>query len=52
MKGIGFKEAEMRPLIRGPSNTPMYWLVLVAKHSLATKFWDAINRPKTGSLFD
>lgn len=50
LKRIGFTDAQRFPLIRGPSNTPMYWLVLVAKHDLAAKFWDAINRPKQDSF--
>lgn len=51
IRGAGFREAESWELIRGPSRQALYWLVLVAKHDLATKFWDAINRPHQGGLF-
>jgi three-Cys-motif partner protein len=52
IRKVGFREADGKPLIRGPNNQALYWLVLVAKHELATKFWDAINRPRQTSLFD
>lgn len=51
IRKAGFRDAEGKPLIRGPSNQALYWLVLVAKHELATKFWDAINRSDQSSLF-
>lgn len=44
IKKAGFKDAEMKPLIRGSSNQPLYWLVLIAKHELARTFWDAISK--------
>lgn len=52
MKKVGLKAAKGMPLIRGPDNQALYWLVLVAKHDLAVKFWDAINKPKQGDLFN
>lgn len=39
LEGLGFKGALKFELIRGPNNIPLYWLVLVAKHEIATKFW-------------
>jgi three-Cys-motif partner protein len=48
IKGVGFVDPKGKPpLIRGPNNQALYWLVLVAKHDLATKFWDAISRDET-----
>lgn len=45
IRGIGFLDPQGKPpLIRGPNNQALYWLVLVAKHDLATQFWDAISR--------
>jgi three-Cys-motif partner protein len=40
-------------LIRGAGNQPLYWLLLVARHELALKFWKtAANPEKQGKLFD
>jgi three-Cys-motif partner protein len=47
----GFQEAKQLPLIRGYQNQPLYWLVLISKHGLARKFWDALNRPTQGDMF-
>jgi three-Cys-motif partner protein len=45
IRKAGFQEAKGKPaLIRGPQNQALYWLVLVAKHELATKFWEQISR--------
>jgi three-Cys-motif partner protein len=45
IKGIGFQDPTGKPpLIRGPNNQALYWLVLVAKHDLATRFWETISR--------
>jgi three-Cys-motif partner protein len=45
IREIGFLDPSGKPpLIRGPNNQALYWLVLVAKHDLATQFWEAISR--------
>lgn len=44
IRKVGFQDAKGKPLIRGPQNQALYWLVLIAKHELATQFWDAISR--------
>jgi len=47
IRKVGFQDPKGKPpLIRGPKNQALYWLVLVAKHDLATRFWDAISRDK------
>jgi three-Cys-motif partner protein len=51
IRALGFKDARVWNLIRGPNNQPLYWLVLVAKHELATQFWDEISKPPQTSLF-
>lgn len=42
--------ADMR-LITGSRNQPLYWLLLVAKHELAHKFWSTASDTGQGSLF-
>lgn len=42
--------ADMR-LITGGRNQPLYWLLLVAKHDLAHKFWASATDTGQGSLF-
>jgi three-Cys-motif partner protein len=50
IRGIGFVDPQGKPpLIRGPDNQALYWLVLVAKHDLATQFWEAISRDENQS---
>ena len=44
LEGLGFKGELKFELIRGPNNIPLYWLVLVAKHEIATKFWSKAVR--------
>jgi three-Cys-motif partner protein len=45
IRDVGFQDPKGKPpLIRGPNNQALYWLVLVAKHDLATKFWEAISK--------
>lgn len=51
IRGLGYKDAKVWDLIRGPQNQPLYWLVLVAKHALAAEFWDEVNRPPQKDLF-
>jgi three-Cys-motif partner protein len=53
IRGLGFKgDAQGREtLIRGPNRQPLYWLVLVAKHELAQKFWKAITKEDQFELF-
>ena len=50
IRALGFKDAKVWRLVRGPQNQPLYWLVLVAKHPLATKFWDDLNQSPQGGL--
>jgi hypothetical protein len=50
IRNLGFKDSKVWKLIRGPNSQPLYWLVLVAKHPLATQFWDDVNKPPQGSL--
>lgn len=54
VRKTGFADADVKHLIRGPNNQALYWLVLIAKHELAIKFWNAITRRKapTRDLFD
>lgn len=42
--------ADMR-LITGSMNQPLYWLLLVARHDLAHKFWASASDTGQGSLF-
>lgn len=42
--------ADMR-LITGSRNQPLYWLLIVAKHDLAHKFWATASHTGQGSLF-
>lgn len=42
--------ADMR-LITGERNQPLYWLLLVAKHDLAHRFWESAADTGQGSLF-
>lgn len=37
-----FKIAKEAPLIRGGTNQPLYWLVLLSRHSLATNIWNSV----------
>jgi three-Cys-motif partner protein len=49
---VGFQDPDKNPpLIRGDGNQALYWLVLIAKHDLATKFWKKISKQPTGDLF-
>jgi three-Cys-motif partner protein len=53
LKNLGF-EGEIRfELITGSKKQPLYWLVLVAKHELATKFWKTAAQygQKTQQMF-
>jgi three-Cys-motif partner protein len=52
LKNLGF-EGEVRfELITGSKNQPLYWLVLVAKNEIATKFWkSAAQYGKTQQMF-
>ncbi|WP_337917774.1 three-Cys-motif partner protein TcmP [Pseudaminobacter soli (ex Zhang et al. 2022)] len=42
--------ADMR-LITGDRSQPLYWLLLVAKHDLAHRFWASATETAQGSLF-
>jgi three-Cys-motif partner protein len=52
VRGLGFKGDTRGVLIRGSKRQPLYWMVLVAKHELAQKFWKAITRMQQPDLFD
>ncbi|HEX5160509.1 MAG TPA: three-Cys-motif partner protein TcmP, partial [Steroidobacteraceae bacterium] len=52
VRALGFKGDTRGVLIRGPQRQPLYWLVLVAKHDLAQKFWKSITRMQQPDLFD
>lgn len=52
--GLGFGSAPRFELITGPNNIPLYWMVLVAKHEIATKLWAKavqFNDPQDGFGF-
>jgi len=38
----GFRIAKEAPLIRGDKNQPLYWLVLLSRHSLAANIWNSV----------
>lgn len=38
----GFKIAAEKPLIRGGTNQPLYWLVNLSRNALAGKLWDSV----------
>lgn len=52
IRDLGFEDAVDWRLIRGPTNQPLYWLVLVAKHILAAKFWDESGKSAQRGLFN
>jgi three-Cys-motif partner protein len=41
-KKHGFRVAKEAPLIRGDRNQPLYWLVLLSRHSLAANIWNSV----------
>lgn len=47
IRQAGFGDAAVTPLIRGPSNQALYWLVLIAKHDLARRLWNSIAKRQT-----
>jgi three-Cys-motif partner protein len=52
LQRLGFDGDVRFELITGSKNQPLYWLVLVAKHQIATKFWKtAAQYGKTGEMF-
>ncbi len=52
LKSLGFGGEVRFELITGSKNQPLYWLVLVAKHEIATKFWKtATQYGKTQQMF-
>lgn len=49
---VGFKASTDMRLVRGTREQPLYWLLLIASHELAHKFWaDAANTEGQGTLF-
>lgn len=52
LKKLGFEGEVQFELITGSKNQPLYWLVLVAKHEIGTKFWKtAAQYGKTQQMF-
>lgn len=52
LRGLGFDSETRFRLITGQNGQPLYWLVLVAKHQLAAKFWkESAPRGKTKDMF-
>lgn len=52
LRKLGFEGDVRFELITGSKNQPLYWLVLVAKHEIATKFWKtAAQQGKTKQMF-
>ena len=52
LKELGFGGEVRFELITGSRNQPLYWLVLVAKHDIATQFWKAAAQyGKTQQMF-
>ena len=49
--GLGLEAAVNWRLITSSTNSPLYWLVLVARHELAAKFWDESGKAAQGDLF-
>ena len=52
IEGLGLEAAVKWRLITGPTNQPLYWLVLVARHELAAKFWDESGKSAQHDLFN
>jgi hypothetical protein len=52
LRRLGFEGDTQFELITGPKNQPLYWLVLIAKHEIARRFWrTATQRGKTPQMF-
>jgi len=52
LEKLGFDGDVRFELIKGSRNQPLYWLVLVAKHEIAMKFWKtAAQHGKTQQMF-
>lgn len=52
VSGLGTEASTAMRLLKGPTGQHLYWLLLVAKHDLAHKFWKtAANPEKQGNLF-
>lgn len=50
--GLGLDPSQDVKMITASQNQQLYWLLLVAKHELAQKFWKAaVNTDKQGTLF-
>jgi three-Cys-motif partner protein len=50
---LGYKVCDNIQRVTGHKNQPLYWLVLVSKHKLAEKLWDAVCdvNPQGGFAF-
>lgn len=52
LKNLGFEGDVRFELITGSKNQPLHWLVLMAKHEIATKFWKTTAQfGKTREMF-
>lgn len=49
--GLGIDASTDMKLITGSRNQPLYWLLLVAKHDLAHRFWATVSNSGQGKLF-
>ena len=55
LKTIDMRLADALPLVAGTGNQPLYWLAFASRHSLAHKFWAAMQPPpppKQETLFE
>jgi three-Cys-motif partner protein len=43
IRNLDMAPSEGIEIVTGTNRQPLYWLVLVARHQLAHKFWDAIR---------
>lgn len=51
IQGLGLEAAVKWRLITSTTNSPLYWLVLVARHELAARFWDDSGKDRQGDFF-
>lgn len=50
IENLQFSQPAEEKLIRGSRNQPLYWLLLIAKHDLAQKFWSISSKGSQGKL--
>lgn len=51
VSNLGIDASTDMKLISGSRNQPLYWLLLVAKHDLAHRFWATVSNSGQGKLF-